>query len=785
MVKLAKGLVIDHRYELEELIGEGGFGVVYRARQLSTKQTVAIKFLLQDRIGNDYEAWSEKKRFLREMKAIAQIKHPNIVRLIDSGSIGEHQVYIVLEYVLGDTLHAVINREGAFGEEEGLHLMIQVIDALACAHRAGIIHRDLKPQNIMVMPGGLHRNAMVLDFGIVGLLEQARDASYVSLTTNSEIRGTPSYIAPEQLRRSALTPQSDIYAWGLVCIEVLTGKRAVSGDSSFEIALRQADDNPIPIPEEITDPAVRRVLTKAVQKPLEQRYSCAAELLTDLHLLVRKSMPVMETAVREKGSSRKALLLAIALMLVFAAVAFTVYLNDQSSRRPNTAVGAAPAASKAAGCSSHAACGPKHRCGQSGECVPLLGELCSEQEGVLEQETDVLLGAIGHFEDPSQRVRLNAMRLAVREINELGGLSGGRRLSLLLCDERGSREHASEIARFLHAEMQVAALLGPLQSSAFIDVANNVAVPAELLMISPSATSSVVEVLADEGLLWRTVDSDAHVIPAMTALLADIPGRSVLLGRQGVYGAAFLEQLAALMMERGLDKPKVQSYPEELGELAAAKTFVDGLELESVHSVAIIASAESAVIIDAIERRCAGGACRPQYVLSEAGRRPELLALLGQRPDLAERLEVVGARDQNGELFERFALRYEAAWGELPQVSKVANAYDAVYVLAFALSTQSAKTLQGRELGAAIRRTVAGERLELGPTQYMAGVKTLEKGGTVNLEGASGELDFVPGRGGVSNPVLRYRGVQEGDRWRFVATGQFVDGAWLSSSGLE
>src|SRR5690606_26014548 len=155
-------------------------------------------------------------------------------------------------------------------------------DSLGAAHQLGIIHRDLKPQNIMLTTGGFRRNAMVLDFGVAGILKHARDMHYVSLTNDSEIRGTPAYMAPEQLRQGPLTPQMDIYAWGLVFIETLTGERAVQGENAFEIALRQADEEPLHIPASIQDPALRKILTKAVEKEVSQRYSSAAEALLDL-----------------------------------------------------------------------------------------------------------------------------------------------------------------------------------------------------------------------------------------------------------------------------------------------------------------------------------------------------------------------------------------------------------------------------------------------------------------------------------------------------------------------
>lgn len=385
MSRIRPGTIIDGRYELESLLGEGGYGVVYRARQLSTGQAVALKFLLRDRLTSAREERVEGARFVRELKLVAQLKHPNIVRLLDSGTAEEKHPYMVLELVEGETLFRVVQREGALAREEAAHLMFQVLDAMAFAHERGVIHRDLKPQNVMLTRGGFRRNAMILDFGVAGILKHARGASYVSLTARDEVRGTPAYMAPEQLLQGPLTPQTDIYAWGLLFIETLTGSTAVSAATPFEAAMRQADEDPIPVPAEIEDPELRRILARAIEKPLARRYATAAEALVELqawlgtfHSTATSSQPALapsaaETAPPEstppepeaeaapppaqpvqppRGSRRTGLVIALLAALFLVATGGLIWWTQNSPARVESTASTAPVpcSARAHGC---------------------------------------------------------------------------------------------------------------------------------------------------------------------------------------------------------------------------------------------------------------------------------------------------------------------------------------------------------------------------------------------------------------------------------------------------
>ncbi|HEX8705105.1 MAG TPA: serine/threonine-protein kinase, partial [Myxococcaceae bacterium] len=219
------------RYEFQEELGQGGFGTVYKALQIATGQSVAIKVLRLPE-GKPQES-SEKRivRFQREMQICAQMHHPNIVRLMDSGQADGGIVYSIFEFVPGKSLAELLAEEGRLEPSEVRHLMVQALDALACAHAAGVVHRDFKPANIMIIPTGARRNALVLDFGIGAITHEGQHDDGARLTHTNESIGTPSYAAPEQLRGLAPMPRSDLYSWGLVFLECLTGQRVIQGQT--------------------------------------------------------------------------------------------------------------------------------------------------------------------------------------------------------------------------------------------------------------------------------------------------------------------------------------------------------------------------------------------------------------------------------------------------------------------------------------------------------------------------------------------------------------------------
>ena len=236
---LAIGSVLQGRYEIQSVLGAGGFGTVYKAIQLATQRQVAIKVMQVFQDEDPRKRDNRMARFAREMDICGRLHHPNIVDLVDSGQLDDGQPYAAFQYVPGRSLAQVLAEEGPLHPREARHLMAQVLDALSCAHNLGVVHRDLKPANIMVVSTGTRRNALVLDFGIGAVAESARGDSYAKLTSQHEWLGTPHYTAPEQVRGYPPTPQSDLYGWGLVYLECLTAKPAIEGSSMAVILMLQ------------------------------------------------------------------------------------------------------------------------------------------------------------------------------------------------------------------------------------------------------------------------------------------------------------------------------------------------------------------------------------------------------------------------------------------------------------------------------------------------------------------------------------------------------------------
>lgn len=278
----ARALAADlqGRYEILERLGAGGAGTLYQARQAATGQLVAIKVL---QLAEDLSpAVREKRiaRFRREAQLCARVHHPNIVRLIDSGQTRGGAIYTVFEFAPGKDLSAVLAEEGALEPREARHLMMQLLDALAGAHALGVIHRDLKPSNVMVVPTGARRNLLVVDFGIGVLTE--RDPKETKITVTQEALGTPAYAAPEQLRGLEPAPASDLYSWGLIFLESLTGERAVEGATAAEVIFKQLSADPIPIPAALAGHPLGDLLRSATAKDPAARGVTAAGLLRQL-----------------------------------------------------------------------------------------------------------------------------------------------------------------------------------------------------------------------------------------------------------------------------------------------------------------------------------------------------------------------------------------------------------------------------------------------------------------------------------------------------------------------
>jgi TOMM system kinase/cyclase fusion protein len=306
---VARPAFVHPGYDVLREIGIGSYGRVYEARQRSTGQLVAIKVLRFWDGDTRADVENQVDRFRREMRLCAELSHPNIVRLFDSGETDDGRLYAIFQHVPGSTLKDVLAQEGGLGWAETVHLMTQVLDALACAHARRVVHRDLKPENIMVTKTGARRNALVLDFGLGGFSADAGALAMPRLTATGELMGTPCYAAPEQLRGEAPTPRSDLYSWALVFCECLTGEPLVTGRSAHEIIVKQLSSDPVAIPTCVRDRRVRRLLEVAAAKDVTKRDVTIDALLQALGAAAAEPHEAAPAAVPE-GERRQVTVVA-------------------------------------------------------------------------------------------------------------------------------------------------------------------------------------------------------------------------------------------------------------------------------------------------------------------------------------------------------------------------------------------------------------------------------------------------------------------------------------------
>ena len=267
------GKLLDNRYEIESVIGEGGMAVVYKAFCHRLNRFVAIK-VLRDEFAEDEEF---RRRFLAESHAIAMLSHPNIVAVYDVSSCDGVE-YIVMELIDGITLKQYLKKRGAINWKEAVHFAKQIAKALSHAHQRGIVHRDIKPQNIMLLRDGTIK---VADFGIAALEDERQDSN--------EAIGSIHYIAPEQARGNDPDARSDIYSLGVVMYEMLAGVKPFTGDSINEIAAKHLEP-PVPISEYTPDvpEELERIVEKAMDPDIEERYQSADKLYDALEAFCRR-----------------------------------------------------------------------------------------------------------------------------------------------------------------------------------------------------------------------------------------------------------------------------------------------------------------------------------------------------------------------------------------------------------------------------------------------------------------------------------------------------------------
>ncbi len=273
------GRVLGGKFEILELIGQGGMGKVYRARHLTLDRQVCVKTLKPSLLDDA----TLVGRFEREAKAASRLNHPNSIQVLDFGQDGQGGLYLVMELVRGRDLRKVLRDEFPLAESRVCHIVGQVLSALAEAHAQGVIHRDLKPENIMLEPRRDEPDFVkVLDFGIAKI----QDPGVPGLTRPDVVCGTPLYMSPEQATGSAFDARADLYAVGVILYQLTTGTLPFEGANSMEILTKHVTQLPVPPrerrPEVPVSEAMEGLILRALAKDPAHRPSSAEAFRAEL-----------------------------------------------------------------------------------------------------------------------------------------------------------------------------------------------------------------------------------------------------------------------------------------------------------------------------------------------------------------------------------------------------------------------------------------------------------------------------------------------------------------------
>jgi len=266
-------------HQLDRLIGEGGFGQVWRAQRDSDGEVVAIKVLHLELV----RSVDALTRFQRELDAVERLDHPNVVRGLGHGTLPDGRPYLILEYIEGPSLREVLHERGALPPAEMLSIVEPLCDALQVAHEAGLIHRDVKASNVILARRNGAIRPVLLDFGLVKLVDEVGPG----LTSSRSMLGTPAAMAPEQMRGQPVDPRTDIYALGLLAYHVLTGQPAFGGAPGVvQSYLQVHGPRPRPSAKVDIDPAIDDPIARALAPEPGARFVTARSFAEALRAVI-------------------------------------------------------------------------------------------------------------------------------------------------------------------------------------------------------------------------------------------------------------------------------------------------------------------------------------------------------------------------------------------------------------------------------------------------------------------------------------------------------------------
>lgn len=273
-------VLLENRFRVISEIDRGAVGAVYRGKDEQRNLNVAIKFLIADPDKQDEET---VQRFKQEAMLLNELHHENIVHIFAFGWHSKLGPYLIMEYIDGDSVKALIDHYGPMSVDDCIDILIQTCDGLQHAHEAGVLHRDLKPANLMIIEGR-RKSLRILDFGIA---KRSDPRKAIVLTQPGDVFGSPLYMSPEQCQGASIDERSDIYSLGCCAYEMLTARPPLEGDTWMATAVLHVTEKPKP-PEQ-TNPAVpgelSRIVLRCLSKTKEERYENMTALQADLQAL--------------------------------------------------------------------------------------------------------------------------------------------------------------------------------------------------------------------------------------------------------------------------------------------------------------------------------------------------------------------------------------------------------------------------------------------------------------------------------------------------------------------
>jgi serine/threonine-protein kinase len=807
---LAPGERID-RYEVLGLLGSGGMGEVYRARDPKLQREVALKILRNGGDGTDGAA-----RLLREARAAAALAHPNVLAIYDVGEVHEPEPlrgtsYIAMELVPGRSLRSFVGDESV-PMATRVGWLADVAKALAAAHRAGLVHRDVKPENVMIRDEDCA--VKVLDFGIARRSFGTASASTTegqaipTLTGQGVVMGTPFYMAPEQLRGDPLDGACDQFAWGVLAYELVCGAPPWNRDGDA-LSLVSEILSRDPMPPAARAPDVPRAVSDAIMRALEKsasrRFASMTLLLEAIGTTASAPAPGAPTGgvplharPTEPAPARPALPAAAPVsaapakprrartfaLVGAAAAALVVVLGATLARRsaaPSTTGTAPPPSAIAGGCTSSAACVRAHggeawRChSERHECVAVASPQCRALASAedLARDDVVWFGGLFPLGPSDELPESRAFDLARQDFEQaLGPLAmrgddaHARPIAVALCDEELDPTTA---ARHLVDDVEAPVVVGFRRSKPALDVIANVVLPRRTLAIATIAqTASITKIpqpLDEPRLVWRTTLNFAESARPLGALIANVlepraraaglvPGTAlrVALVRTSAPGARdFTDVLFRSLTFNG--KSALENGDDFRQfvldeEHDGGADLVEPLARFAPHVIIYQGGTFVRRVAGPLEARWRRDAPRPFYLV---GSTIDSGAWELAGTDAALRHRFFGVTNVATTMTNgELVLHYNLAFPNEPVTRTGAPqpSYDAFYLLAYATLALGRTPVTGPALSRAFSRLAGpGPRIEVGPTRIYQAFDALRGGGAIDLQGALGPLHLDPATG--------------------------------------